>query len=66
MLITLNGDAYRLQGDGNLTNLLDQIGLRDKRVAVEHNGEIIPRSQHAQLELKPGDVLEIVQAIGGG
>ena len=40
--------------------------LTGKRVAVERNGEIVPRSQYAQIDLRDGDQLEIVVAVGGG
>lgn len=48
---------------GRLVELLDLVG---KRIAIEKNGEIIPRSQHADTPLASGDRLEIVVAVGGG
>ncbi len=49
-----------------VTQLLEQMGLQGKRIAVERNGEIIPRSTFDQPVLADGDRLEIVVAVGGG
>ncbi|MEO7727422.1 MAG: sulfur carrier protein ThiS, partial [Burkholderiales bacterium] len=46
--------------------LLEQLNLADKRVALERNGEIVPRGRHADELLADGDTLEIVVAVGGG
>ncbi len=66
MLITVNGETRELNDDATLVDLLAAMGLGNKRVAVECNQEIVPRSQHADQPLADGDVLEIIQAIGGG
>lgn len=66
MNIRVNGEAQRLAGPTTLSELLVQLHLGDKRVAVERNGQIVPRSRHAQTALAEGDELLIVQAIGGG
>jgi len=50
----------------NVAGLLDQLELQGKRIALERNGEIVPRSQFAIVELVDGDALEIVVAVGGG
>ncbi len=50
----------------NLVALLDTLELTGKRIAVELNGEIVPKSQHAATTLNQGDQLEIVVAVGGG
>jgi sulfur carrier protein len=50
----------------SVTQLLQHMGLEGKRVAVERNGEIVPRSQHGATVLAAGDRLEIVVAVGGG
>lgn len=50
----------------NVTHLLEHMGLQGKRIAVERNGEIIPRSKFDQPILADGDRLEIVVAVGGG
>ncbi|HWU82197.1 MAG TPA: sulfur carrier protein ThiS [Methylophilaceae bacterium] len=50
----------------NVAELVDKLGLAGKRLAIECNGEIIPRSQFAEAPLHDGDKLEIVGAVGGG
>jgi sulfur carrier protein len=50
----------------NITQLLEHMGLQGKRIAVERNGEIVPRSKFDQPMLADGDRLEIVVAVGGG
>jgi sulfur carrier protein len=64
--ITVNGEAHRLDSPFLVSRLLDQLELTGKRLAVELNGEIVPRSQHASTPLNNGDQLEIVVAVGGG
>lgn len=64
--ITLNGETREISAPTTVAELLTQLAYTGKRVAVELNGEIAPRSQHATLQLQPGDTVEIVQAIGGG
>jgi sulfur carrier protein len=49
-----------------VTGLIEQLGYTGKRIAVERNGEIVPKSQHATTALLSGDQLEIVVAVGGG
>ena len=64
--ITINGAARQLPTPLNMVQLLEHMQLAGKRVAVERNGEIVPRSQYTQVELVHGDQLEIVAAVGGG
>ncbi|NND45564.1 MAG: sulfur carrier protein ThiS [Xanthomonadales bacterium] len=64
--ITVNGEALSVKPDLDIPGLLQQLGLAEKRVAVELNREIIPRSQHSETALSQGDAVEIVHAIGGG
>lgn len=64
--ITVNGETQSLPESPSVTCLLEQLGLAEKRVAVELNGEIVPRGLHAETRLKDEDQVEIVQAIGGG
>jgi sulfur carrier protein len=66
MNITLNGNTKPLNPDQRLQTLLIELGLSDKRVAVEVNGMIVPRSQHHDFALQHGDQVEIVVAVGGG
>lgn len=65
MQIMLNGEA-RLVRAANVAELLREIGLDTRKVAVERNEEIVPRSTYAAAALAPGDQLEIVHFIGGG
>lgn len=65
-MIQLNGETFPLATRLPLLQLLAQLGFQDRRLAVELNLEIVPRSQYAQTEIQPGDRLEIVEAIGGG
>ena len=64
--ISVNGEARALDPGSTVAALLAQMNLAGKRVAVERNGEIVPKGRHADTELRPGDALEIVAAVGGG
>ena len=64
--LSVNGQARRLETGSNVAHLLEALELAGKRVAVEKNGEIVPRSQYADTRLAEGDALEIVVAVGGG
>ena len=64
--ITVNGEARRFDSPLQISHLLDQLELSGKRLAVELNGEIVPKSQHAVTAIHDGDKLEIVVAVGGG
>lgn len=66
MNIVLNGDPRQLPQSATVHDLLQAEHLLERRVAVEVNGEIITRSQHALHPLQDGDVVEIVHALGGG
>ena len=66
MKITLNGEDRSLERPMTVSELLLEIGAAGKRVAVEVNQEIVPRSEHTQYQLKNDDRVEVVQAIGGG
>ena len=66
MTLTVNGDPRPLPAAGTLAALIAELQLGGKRVAVERNGEIVPRSRYADTLLAAGDRIEIVQAIGGG
>ncbi len=64
--ITVNGEP-RAHVDGqSLEQLIAALGLTGKRIAIERNGEIVPRSRHAAALLQPGDRIELVVAVGGG
>ena len=64
--LSVNGQTRRLNPGANIAQLLDELALAGKRVAVECNGEIVPRSRYAETPLAEGDQLEIVAAVGGG
>lgn len=65
-VIVVNGVDYILEKPTQLVDLVSQLSLQGKTIAVERNREIVPRSQFAVTELKNGDVLEIIVAVGGG
>ncbi|MXV09838.1 sulfur carrier protein ThiS [Xanthomonas sp. LMG 8992] len=66
MNIELNGRQCTLAPATTVAALLQAEGLGQRRVAVEGNGEIVPRGAHAEHELHAGDRVEIVHALGGG
>ncbi|MES2402881.1 MAG: sulfur carrier protein ThiS [Pseudomonadota bacterium] len=66
MKIFLNGEPHECDAATTITRLLEGTGHGDRRVAVEVNREIVPRSRHAEHALHEGDRVEIVQAMGGG
>ncbi len=66
MQIELNGDQMQIVEGLTLSGLVNELGLADKRIAIELNLEIIPRSQHETTRLQESDKVEIVHAIGGG
>lgn len=66
MHIQLNGEAYALSDKLSVAGLLEHLQLAGRRVAVELNFEIVPRSLYETTLLKEGDALEVVHAIGGG
>jgi len=66
MEIILNGKPHPLSRQMSVSDLVDSLGFAGKRIAVERNTEIVPRSRHASTPLEPGDQVEIVVAVGGG
>jgi sulfur carrier protein len=64
--LTVNGEIRRFEQPMTCQQLLQQLELAGKRVALERNGEIVPRSRHADEMIADGDQLEIVVAVGGG
>ena len=66
MTIVLNGEDKQIDSQSNIEQLLKSLNLDDKRLAVEINQEIIPRSDFSSRILNESDRVEIVQAIGGG
>ncbi|CAN7410795.1 sulfur carrier protein ThiS [Pseudomonas sp. LjRoot71] len=66
MRIQLNGEAFELPDGETVAGLIGRLDLAGRRVAVELNLDIVPRSQHATTALREGDQVEVVHAIGGG
>lgn len=66
MNITVNGQHHSDIAVRTVAELVAMLGLSNKRIAVERNGEIVPRSAHAATTLTEGDRFEIVVAVGGG
>jgi sulfur carrier protein len=64
--ITVNGETRRFERPLNCAELLARLELTGRRVALERNGEIVPRSRLGEQALSDGDRLEIVVAVGGG
>ena len=64
--IVVNGAAHRFDQPLPVADLLRRLELAGKKIAVERNGEIVPKSAHASTVVKDGDRLEIVVAVGGG
>lgn len=66
MNLTINGEARALDAIGDVAALVASLGLDARKVAVERNLEIVPRSAYAATRLADGDRIEIVHFIGGG
>ena len=66
MHIQLNGGSFELPDGATVAALLTRLELAGRRVAVELNLDIVPRSQHETTALSEGDQVEVVHAIGGG
>ncbi|MBP9085321.1 MAG: sulfur carrier protein ThiS [Kofleriaceae bacterium] len=66
MTISVNGDNVSVVAGTTIAQLLAQLGLGGKTVAVERNRAIVPRAQHSVVELESNDQLEVVTFVGGG
>ena len=64
--VTVNGAAQRFERPLAVAELVQKMSLAGKRIAVERNGEIVPKSAHGATLVADGDRLEIVVAVGGG
>ena len=64
--LKINGEARHFPDPLTVAGLIEQLGYTGKRIAIERNGETVPKSQHGNTELASGDQLEIVVAVGGG
>ncbi len=66
MQLIVNGESKVLDGAPSVAQLLCELGLAERRVAVEVNREIVPRSRHGEFQLQEHDRVEVVFAVGGG
>jgi len=67
MHLTLNGSLRSFDRPvATVAELIDVLALAGKRIAIERNGEIVPRSRYGETKIENGDALEIVGAVGGG
>ena len=64
--LVINGEARRFPAPLTLGELVAALDMSGKRIAIEKNGDIVPRSAHGETQLADGDRLEIVVAVGGG
>ncbi|PTN08629.1 sulfur carrier protein ThiS [Nitrosomonas aestuarii] len=64
--LTINGETRQFDQPITITQFINQNNLQGKRIAIERNGEIVPRSQFSEQLLTEGDRLEVVVAVGGG
>jgi sulfur carrier protein len=64
--VTVNGKVHRFERALDLSSLLRDLQLNGKKIAVERNGEIVPKGLHPQTAVENGDRFEIVVAVGGG
>lgn len=64
--VSINGTARQLADSTSVAALIEEMGLAGKRIALECNGEIVPRSSFPSQRLADGDRLEVVIAVGGG
>ncbi len=66
MNVTVNGEAREVPERITVRGLIELLALSGGPVAVERNGEVVPRAEHATTALEAGDVVEIVHFVGGG
>ena len=64
--VSINGSPRQLPEHTSVAALIEELGFSGKRIALERNGEIVPRSLFARQQLAEGDKLELVVAVGGG
>jgi sulfur carrier protein len=64
--ITVNGNEREVAAGSSIAALLAELDLEPRQVAVELNLQLVPRAQHAERQLQPGDQLEVVTLVGGG
>lgn len=65
-MIRVNGEEFPLRSGMNVRELMEEMDFDETKIAVEYNGEILPKSDYEKTVLKEGDVLEVVSFVGGG
>jgi len=66
MIITLNGETRTIEAGTSLQQLLDALDVNCDALVVQHNGDIVARTQFSDTSLNDGDSLELVRFVGGG
>lgn len=66
MKITLNGEAVEMKGPLTIAALVATLGVEPRKIAVEQNRTIVPKSLYASTSVSEGDIVELVQFVGGG
>ena len=68
MRLTINGESreFEFAAISTVAGLVEHLALNGKRIAIERNGEVVPKSQHAAVAVQEGDRFEIIVAVGGG
>ena len=66
MKIIVNGEEISLPQNSNIDDLINQLGYQNKRIAIEINETIIPKSKHSSFVLGAKDRIEVINAVGGG
>jgi thiamine biosynthesis protein ThiS len=66
MKITVNGESRDVPDGITLSDLIESVGTRSERVAVEVNLEVVPRQRYGERQIREGDAIEIVRFVGGG
>ncbi len=64
--VTINGREIELPSPISLTAYIEEKGLTGRRIAVAHNGNVVPKSDYCDVEIGDGDTLEVVRPVGGG
>ena len=64
--ITINGEPKTIEAECSVAELLDELKINSRAIAVEINQELKPRDRHKETQVQDGDVLEIVTLVGGG
>jgi sulfur carrier protein len=64
--VTVNGAPHRFERPLSIVSVLEELKMAGRKIAVERNGEIVPKSRYADTHVDAGDRLEIVAAVGGG